>query len=254
MTPVAGHRFLDTEGIMRRASVVIVAVLGFFVVGVASGQEGHALKVLGSRTVTHVGVVVRDVDKVAKAWADVFGVEVTPVQEVKSVSFPKDYKGDRSAHPRIANVRFNNMTVELAQPVGGASPWRDFLDKYGEGIHHLAFSVSGLEDHVRLLESKGGRRALGEVGGSYAFVDLMPQFGLTIELTKAQAPSTLSTPGPPATSGMKAPARIGVMVRDGDAFRARYMELFDVPVKDEHSSCRENGRHRVLDSGRDCAR
>jgi methylmalonyl-CoA/ethylmalonyl-CoA epimerase len=196
----------------------------------SAGEQGEDRRTFGTRTVTHVGVVVRDVEKAAKAWADVFGVEVSPITETKPIPLAKGQRGDKNAHTKVAKVRFNNMTVELEQPVGGASPWRDFLDKYGEGIHHLAFDVPDLENHVRLLESKGGKRTLGENGGRQAFVDAMPQYGLYFELTKSQNAAPLGTPGPAATHGMKDPARIGVMVRDGDAFRARYVELFDVPV------------------------
>ena len=212
------------------AAVVVIAATALTGAAAPNQEHGQDLRIFGSRTVTHVGVVVRDVEKAAKAWADLFQVEVLPVTDTKPVAFPKGYRGDRGAHTRVAQVHFNNMLVELEQPVGGASPWKDFLDKYGEGIHHIGFNVAGLEDHVRLLESKGGKRVLGETGGSVALVDLMPQFGLTIELAKVQKDTPLGTPGPPATKGMKDPARIGLMVRDGDAFKARYIDLFDVPV------------------------
>ena len=99
---------------------------------------------------------------------------------------------------------------------------------HGEGIHHLAFEVPDLDDHVSLLESKGGTRALGQPGGTHAMVDLMAGFGLYFELT--ETPRPLGTPGPPATRGIKDPARIGLMLSDNDAFRERYIDLFGVPV------------------------
>ena len=87
--------------------------------------------------------------------------------------------------------------VELEEPVGGASPWRDFLDAHGEGIHHLGFDVGALDDHVELLEAKGGTRVLGESGEIHAMVDLMTRFGLYFELTETSTPPPLGTPGPP---------------------------------------------------------
>ncbi len=198
------------------ALLVFPVTVGVAVLAASGEQADHALTVFGSRTVTHVSVVVRDVDKVAEAWADVFDVEVSPITETE--------------HTRVAKVHFNSMTVELEEPVGGASPWRDFLDAHGEGIHHLAFDVADLDDHVELLESKGGTRVLGEPGETHAMVDLMTRFGLYFELTETSAPPPLGTPGPPPTKGMKAPARIGLMLGDADPFRERYMDLFDVPV------------------------
>ena len=196
--------------------LVLAATVGVAVLAAGCEQADDALTVFGTRTVTHVGVVVRDVETVAEAWADVFDVEVSPITD--------------TAHTRVAKVHFDSMLVELEEPVGAASPWKDFLDAHGEGIHHLAFDVARLDDHVELLESKGGTRVLSEPGGTHAMVDLMTGFGLYFELTETSTPPLLGTPGPPPTKGMKAPARIGLMLGDADPFRERYMDLFDVPV------------------------
>ena len=201
-------------GVVAIALLAVAASLG--PVAAASAGQGDRLTVFGSRTVTHIGVVVRDIEKAAAAWADVFDVEVSPITE--------------TAHTRVAKVHFNSMTVEIEQPKGGPSPWRDFLDTHGEGIHHLAFDVADLDDHVDLLESKGGMRTLGEPGGPHAMVDLMKGFGLYFELTETANPTPLGTPGPAATKGMQDPARIGLMLSDNDAFRERYIDLFGVPV------------------------
>lgn len=213
-------RMKDSRGRQGDAGVFAVALLTAAIslgpVAAAAGGQGDGLSVFGTRTVTHVGVVVRDVEKVSKAWADVFDVEVSPITD--------------TAHTRVAKVHFNTMTVEIEQPKAGPSPWRDFLDKHGEGIHHLAFDVADIDDHVKLLESKGGTRVLGEPEGTHGMVDLMRGFGLYFELTETSTPTPLGTPGPPATRGMKDPARIGLMVSDGDAYRERYIDLFDVPV------------------------
>lgn len=213
-------RTKDSSGRRGYANVVAVALLvAALSLGpgtAGAGGQGDGLSVFGTRTVTHVGVVVHDVEKVAKAWADVFDVEVSPITD--------------TAHTQVAKVHFNSMTVELEEPVGGPSAWKDFLDAHGEGIHHIAFDVADLDGHVELLESKGGTRVHGEPGETHAMVDLMTGFGLYFELTQTSTPTPLGTPGPLATSGMKDPARIGVMVSDGDAYRERYIDLFDVPV------------------------
>ena len=200
----------------RAGFLALAASVGITVPTAAGAQGDDALTYFGTRTVTHVGVVVRDVAKAADAWTDVFDVEISPITD--------------RAHTRVAKVHFEGMLIELEQPKVGPSPWRDFLERYGEGIHHLAFDVARLDDHVELLESKGGTRVLGEAGGEHAMVDLMAGFGLYFELTETSMPPPLGTPGPPPTKGMKTPARIGLMLGDSDPFRERYMDLFDVPV------------------------
>ena len=172
-------RMKDSRGRQGDAGVFAVTLLTAAIslgpVAAAAGGQGDGLSVFGTRTVTHVGVVVRDVEKVSKAWADVFDVEVSPITD--------------TAHTRVAKVYFNTMTVEIEQPKAGPSPWRDFLDKHGEGIHHLAFDVADIDDHVKLLESKGGTRALGEPEGTHGMVDLMRGFGLYFELTETSTPT-----------------------------------------------------------------
>ena len=186
------------------------------------------------RTVTHIGMVVEDVDLAARVVADVFDLQVPPVRETKPVPLAEGYSGDPQAHTRVADMRFNNIVLEITQPVGGPSPWRDYLEQYGEGLHHLGFAVTDVDDYVRLLESKGGRRTLGEAYSGYALVDLMSHLGIVIELTRVEGDSMSGGPasvGPPNPRGLKTIARIGLMVGDGDQFRENWMTLFDVPVE-----------------------
>src|SRR5438128_732610 len=126
-----------------------VALALWVVAGVTSAmQEGQLAKGFGSRTITRVGMVVRDAKKTASAYADTFGVPMSAVTETRPPAYPKDYKGDKAAHTRVVNVQFDNMTLEIAEPVGGRSPWREFLDTKGEGFHHIAFDVDDVEENV----------------------------------------------------------------------------------------------------------
>ena len=218
---------------MRALVTGVVAVALAAVVAVSGQQQGQEVKVFGSKTITHIGFVANDAKKTAAAFADVFGAEVSDVTDVKPAGFPEGHQGDRKAYTRVANVRFDNMVLKIAQPMGGPSPWRDFLDKYGEGVHHIAFDVNGLEDQVHLLESKGGRRVVGAAGSTAALVDLMPQLGINIELHKTMVAPPAVTPRDPkakASGGIKTIARIGLMIGDTDAFRAAYVDLFGVTI------------------------
>jgi catechol 2,3-dioxygenase-like lactoylglutathione lyase family enzyme len=185
------------------------------------------------RTVSHIGMVVRDVDKTARVVADVFDLEMPPIRETQPVPFAAGYSGDQQAYTRVADMRFNNIVLEITQPVGGVSPWRAHLEQYGEGIHHLGFAVTNVEDTVRLLESKGGTRTLGSEHGDYALVDLMSYLGIVIELTSAEGDLMSGGPmsvGPPDPHGLKAIGRIGLIVGNVDQLCENWMTLFDVPV------------------------
>lgn len=131
----------------------------------------------------HVAFVVRDVQQSAKVYADVFGVDVPQIRNINGIVYPSGYRGDRKAGIKLANLMLNGLQLDLLEPVGGSSPWRDFLDEHGEGLHHISFGVTGLRNQVAVLERKGGRLTLGEPGVSgYAYVDMKPFLPFTLEL------------------------------------------------------------------------
>lgn len=146
-------------------------------------------------TFTHVGLIVPDVDKAAKDFAAIFGLEPKTPAAFPGMVYPVDYNGDPKAHPKVTSYRVGeNLTVELLQPMGGKSPWRDFLESTGGvgGLHHLAFSAKGIDGYMAALKEKGG---VIEFGGSasvtpqnYAYVNMRPKLGFTIELNGPPQP------------------------------------------------------------------
>jgi catechol 2,3-dioxygenase-like lactoylglutathione lyase family enzyme len=204
----------------RTTFVIAVVVAAGFAAPARPGGEER--KLFSSRTITHVGMVVHDAQKVSKAYADILGVTASPVTETKPPIFPRDYAGDRKAHTRVANVQFENIRLEIAEPVGGPSPWREFLETHGEGFHHLGFDVTDVGDQLKLLESKGGRRVIG-ASADYALVDTLQQYGIALELTGSAKPKMLPQP---ATHGLKTLARIGLLVFENPKYRDRYVDLW----------------------------
>ena len=140
----------------------------------------------GSNPMSHIGIFVPDVERSAQLLGDLMGVGVPAAVEPTGLQFPPDFEGDRDAHPKIISFRPEGIGIsfEFAEPQGGASPWRDHLDRFGPSMHHLAFGISGMSEQVAFLEEKGGKLVLGGSGGvGYAFVDLKPQpLGFAIEL------------------------------------------------------------------------
>ena len=218
---------------MRAYVIGVVAVALSTAMVVSSQAQGERLEVFGSKTITRIGVVVPDVAKAAKTFTDVFGVPVSPAKDVKPTGFPADYTGDRSAYTRVAEAQFDNMIVELAQPMGGPSPWRNFLETRGQGIHHVALNVPGVESHVRFLESMGGKRVVGQPGGDAAIVDLTTQIGISIALHEGQeTPSYIvkRRPDARASGGLKVVARLGLLGLDTDSRRTTFNAIFGTSV------------------------
>ena len=95
--------------------------------------------------VDHIGIAVKDLDEAMKLYRGTFGLEPTLVYES---AFTK---------ARIAFFQIGDTKIELIQPVEPESVMGKFLEKQGEGIHHLAYTVKDIEESLRELEESGVR-------------------------------------------------------------------------------------------------
>lgn len=141
---------------------------------------------LSSTEICQVAIVVRDVEKSAKAFADLFGVDVPDW----SLTAPKketniQYRGEPTdGQAKLAFLRTGAVSLELIEPVGGPSTWQEHLDAHGESVHHIAFRVEGMDEQVAMLEKKGMPAVQrGDFkGGCYAYIDSAPKLGVMLEL------------------------------------------------------------------------
>ena len=133
-----------------------------------------------------VAIVVRDVEKKAKAYAKFFGVEVPEWQMTGSFeeSNTQFMGNDTQARAKLAFFNLENIQIELIEPVDRPSTWGAFLDEKGEGIHHIAFHVPNMEDEILRLEGMGlALEQTGDfTGGSYAYLNGQEKLGAIIEL------------------------------------------------------------------------
>ena len=94
------------------------------------------------------------------------------------------YRGKRTnARAKLAFFKFDNIVLELIEPIGGPSTWKEFLDNNGVGIHHLAFNFKSFEEAKDALEKIGGEVVQeGKFeGGGYIYV-YSKKLGAIIEL------------------------------------------------------------------------
>ena len=77
-----------------------------------------------------------------------------------------------------------NINIELIQPDEHPSTWRHDLDARGEGVHHIAFWVKGMDTVIARLDAAGmPMTQRGEWDtGRYAYIDALPQLKTVIEL------------------------------------------------------------------------
>ncbi|WP_026485782.1 VOC family protein [Caldanaerobius polysaccharolyticus] len=143
-------------------------------------------KMIGSNVVTQIGIVVHDAEKTAKMYEKVFGIKPTSTVITDTVDVAKtEYKGSSTkARAKLIFFKMGSLDIELIEPDSEPSTWREFLDKHGEGVHHIAFQIKGMKDTVAALEANGMPLVQkGEyTGGRYAYIDAEDKLKVIVEL------------------------------------------------------------------------
>lgn len=133
---------------------------------------------------SHLSFAVSDVEKTAKAFADAFGIEGVPkAMDFRDIKWGPRFPG-KVMHTKRMGMTINGVSFEFLQPLDGESPWKEFIQKNGDGLHHIGFSVPDVAKGRDYLESKGGVQTQ-EFSADANYVD-MHKAGLpiTFELTK----------------------------------------------------------------------
>jgi methylmalonyl-CoA/ethylmalonyl-CoA epimerase len=124
--------------------------------------------------IDHLGIAVNGIDEAKNLWKtlglDLAGTETVKEQKVTTGFFP-----------------VGESEVELLEPVDSEGPVAKFLEKRGEGIHHVAFRVENIEAAIEELKQKGIRLInekprTGAGGAKIAFLHPKSTNGILIEL------------------------------------------------------------------------
>ena len=125
--------------------------------------------------IDHLGIAVKSITAGEKFWTDALGLvcegsETIDEQKVATAFFP-----------------VGESEVELLEPTAADSPVAKFLEKKGEGIHHVAFQVENIEAALIELKEKGVRLIdetprYGAGGAKIAFIHPAATRGILVEL------------------------------------------------------------------------
>ncbi len=141
---------------------------------------------LGNNVITQVGIVVRDIEKSSREFAEFFGIPVPAWVQTDTMDKAQTrFRGAPTpGRAKLAFMHFGSIDIELIEPDTHPSTWREHLDTRGEGVHHLAFVIEGMADRVRELEAHGHPlQQKGEyTGGRYAYVDTSKTLKTIVEL------------------------------------------------------------------------
>lgn len=108
---------------------------------------------------SHIGIVVRDMDKAIEYYSSVFGLGpfATEVYDLRSFI----YRGKAaSARVKAAIAYSGAVFVELVQVLEGETVHTEFLREKGEGLQHMAFLVRNLDETLKELAKSGVKPAM----------------------------------------------------------------------------------------------
>jgi methylmalonyl-CoA/ethylmalonyl-CoA epimerase len=127
------------------------------------------------KKVDHIGIAVRSLENTLPFYTDVLNLPLLGIEEVDTQLV------------RVAFLQAGGTKLELLEPTSEESPIAKFIEKRGEGIHHVALSVDSIEDRIIEMKEKGIRMIddqprLGAGGANIAFMHPKSASGVLVEL------------------------------------------------------------------------
>ncbi len=93
--------------------------------------------------IEHIGIAVKSIDEAKKYYEEVLGLECYAVEEV----------ADQKV--KTAFFMVGQTKIELLEATDPESPVAKFIEKRGQGIHHMAFVVENTDEALKQAEEKG---------------------------------------------------------------------------------------------------
>jgi methylmalonyl-CoA/ethylmalonyl-CoA epimerase len=97
------------------------------------------------KAINHIGIAVRSIDTHRAFYEGTLGAVFEGVEDVPDQKV------------RVGFLRINDVRLELLEPTDPSSTVAAFLEKRGEGLHHVAFTVEGIEARIAELKQSGLR-------------------------------------------------------------------------------------------------
>ena len=124
--------------------------------------------------IDHIAIAVNNVESAAKEYQQALGIDNVEFETVESEGV------------KIAIITLDNGRIELMEPTNDSSPIKKFLEKRGEGLHHMALETDNIEDEVKRMQGCGiqflGKIRSGSAGTKVTFIHPKSLHGVLAEL------------------------------------------------------------------------
>ena len=129
------------------------------------------------RQISHLGIAVKDLEEAREFYRSILGLE----------SSDPIIGGDGTI--KVSMVEIGNTLIELLQPIGNEGVIAKFLEKRGEGFHHICYEVDDINAEVSSLKA-AGMEVLGEprpgAEGMSVFLHPRGTHGVLVELVEKE--------------------------------------------------------------------
>lgn len=124
--------------------------------------------------IDHIAIAVNNVEDAAKIYKEALGINSIEFETVESEGV------------KLAIISLENGRIELMQPINDESPIKKFLDKKGQGLHHMALQTDNIEGEVKRMQGCGiqflGKIRPGSEGTKVIFIHPKSLIGVLAEL------------------------------------------------------------------------
>jgi len=123
----------------------------------------------------HIGIAVKCIIEKLNIWQNLLGLQLETIEEIPEQKV------------KVAILKLGDTHIELIEPMDNESTVYKFLEKKGEGLHHLSFEVEDIERMLAVMKQRGVKLIdeaprLGVAGKKIAFVHPKDTGGVLIEL------------------------------------------------------------------------
>lgn len=127
--------------------------------------------------ISHIAIAVEDLEVAEKAFETLIGNKVELIEEVPDQKV------------RVGLIPVGESRIELAGPTDPSSTISKFIQKHGEGIHHICFEVENIKSELSRLKAAGfqiidEQPRLGADGHLIAFIHPRTTGGVLVELSE----------------------------------------------------------------------
>ena len=138
------------------------------------------------KNISKISVIVRNLNDVIRTYYNGYGVGPWKVFEQKSSDSTDLFTNDKKKNytNRIAYSSIGSTRLELIEPMDNSSIFYDFLDKEGEGIHHLGYETEDFEETYKFFTNKGLKliHSGNWFGNNFAYFDAEKDLKHIIEI------------------------------------------------------------------------